>query len=82
MHSSQQKIICIILNVFSLLKCCHGNCVITNYCAITNDNVFYVTFHLLNIKTQTMCQIEVNLFFFNMVVLRYQNIYLLYALFA
>ena len=41
---------------------------------ITNDNVFYVTFRLFNIKTQIMCQIEGNLFFFNMVVLRYQNI--------
>ena len=74
MHSSQQKRNLYNSECFSHLKCCHGNRVITNYCAITNDNVFYVTFHLLNIKTQTMCQIEGNLFFFNMVVLRYQNI--------
>ena len=71
MHSSQQK-----HNLYNSkhLKWCHGNCVIINYRAITNDNVFYVTFHLFNIKTQTMCQIEGDLFFFNMVVLRYQNI--------
>ena len=47
-----------------------------------NNNFFYVTFHLFDIKTQIMCQIESNLFFFNVVVLRYHNIELLYALFV
>ena len=40
----------------------------------------YNSEHKNNIKTQTMCQIEGNLFFFNMVVLRYQiyNYYMPY----
>ena len=52
-------------------KCYHGNNILINYRVILKGDVFYVTLHLLNIKTQTMCQIKGYLISCYMAVLTY-----------